>query len=287
MGTFTQPIPQRGVGTGIVLDEKGHVLTNNHVVAGAELILVTLNTGESFQAVPIGGDVSTDTAVIRILASELQPARLGDSSEIEVGEDVIAIGHALGLRGGPTVSKGVVSAVGRSIEADSGSQITIVDLIQTDASVNPGNSGGPLVNDRAEIIGMNTAIIQVGRGIGFAVNINDAKEVAAQLIDHGFVNRGFLGIRPFNVTAAVVARYELSVTEGILITLVHEGTAADDAGVRPGDVLVRLGDQPITNTGEMSKFLLAHPPGETVDIVVVRGSDEIASRATLGRRPGR
>ena len=161
MGLSNQPTPSTGVGTGVVLDVEGHILTNNHVVADAQKITVTLSDGRSLGAEIVGGDPNTDLAIIRISADGLVPARMGTSSELQVGEDVIAIGHALGLPGGPTVSKGVVSALGRSINSDQ--RTTIVDLIQTDASINPGNSGGALVNTRAEVIGINTAIIQCRR----------------------------------------------------------------------------------------------------------------------------
>ena len=198
MDLFNQPVPSRGVGTGIILDEQGHILTNNHVIAGAERITVTLSNGENYPAEQVGGDAQTDVAVIRIDAPGVQAAMLGRSADLQVGQEVIAIGHALGLAGGPTVSKGVVSALGRSI--DTSPNNTMVDLIQTDAAINPGNSGGPLVNTRGEIIGINTAIIQGSQGIGFAINIDDAKIVVAQLMERGYVERGFLGIAPFNIS---------------------------------------------------------------------------------------
>ena len=287
VGMLNQPIPLQGVGTGIVVDEEGHILTNNHVVAGAERIIVTLNTGESYPAVLVGGDSQTDTAIVRIEGEGLHPAMLGDSSAIEVGQDVIAIGHALGLAGGPTVSKGVVSALGRSI--DTNPQTTMLDLIQTDASINPGNSGGPLVNSRGEVVGINTAIIKESQGIGFAINIDDAKEVATQLIEEGTVERGFIGITPVNLTPAVISQLDLRVTpdveEGILILRVYRGTGAESAGLLAGDIIVRLGDEAISNTGEMSRFLMRHLPGETVDVAYVRGTTQIATQITLGERP--
>ncbi|PKB66924.1 MAG: hypothetical protein BZY81_06160 [SAR202 cluster bacterium Io17-Chloro-G4] len=172
MGAINQAVPSMGVGTGILLDEEGFILTNNHVIRDAQVITVTLNDGQTFPAELIGGDASTDTAVIKIQADGLQPAVLGNSADLLVGQDVIAIGHALGLPGGPTVSKGVVSALGRSIAVDA--QTTMVDLIQTDASINPGNSGGPLSNNKGEVIGINTAVIPGSQGIGFAINIDDA-----------------------------------------------------------------------------------------------------------------
>ena len=283
MGFFNQPAPSRGVGTGIILDDRGHILTNNHVIQGGERITVILSNGDSFTAEVIGGDPSTDTAVIRIDADGLQPAKLGESAALEVGEDVIAIGHALGLPGGPTVSKGVVSALGRSIDIDR--QTTIVDLIQTDAAINPGNSGGALVNTNAEVIGMNTAIIQGSQGIGFAINIDDAKIVAAQLINKGYVERGFLGISPVNLNAGLASRLNLSVSEGILIARVIPDQAADAAGLQEADVIVELGDDRIANNGELSQFLLKHTPGETVRLVYYRGPTRIVGEVTLGERP--
>ena len=283
MGMFNEPVPEQGVGTGIIIDETGLILTNNHVIAGAQRITVTLNTGKGFMARVVGRDPSSDLAVLQIDAPGLSPAALGDSSALEVGEDVIAIGHALGLRGGPTVSKGVVSALGRAIDVDV--QNTIVGLIQTDASINPGNSGGPLVNNAAEVIGMNTAIIESGRGIGFAININDAKLVAEQLRTQGFVERAFLGITPFNLTPALANRFGIPVSEGILIQRAIPGTGAGEIGLLKGDVIVQLGDTPIRNAGELSRFLLNHSAGETLTIVYYRGTSKVTTEIVLGMRP--
>ena len=302
MGMFNQPAPTTGVGTGVILDDRGHILTNNHVVSGARTITVTLSNGDTFPASVVGGDLNTDLAIIRVNAGGLQPAKLGNSSKLEVGEDVIAIGPALGLPGGPTVSKGVVSALGRSIDTDPVNTIvdlvqtdastvskgvvsalgrsidtdpvnTIVDLVQTDASINPGNSGGALANDRAEVIGINTAIIEGGRGIGFAININDAKIVASQLIERGFVVRGFLGITPVTLNPGIATQMQLSANQGILVARLIPGTAAEAAGLREGDVIVQMGDETITNTGELSYFLIDHLPGETVTVVYFRGGE--------------
>jgi S1-C subfamily serine protease len=278
------PLPPTGVGTGVILDQQGHILTNNHVIEDAQSLTVTLDSGESFPAQIIGRDEVTDLAVIRIQADGLRPAKLGVATEVEVGEDVIAIGHALGLSGGPTVSKGVVSALGRSINTDQ--NVTIIDLIQTDASINPGNSGGALVNNAAEVIGINTAIIQGGQGIGFAINIDDAKVVALQLMDQGFVRRGFLGITPVNLTPAIGAQLGLDITEGVILARVIEGTAAAEAGLQVEDIIVMLGSQAIRNTGELSKFLISHQPGETVDILIIRDGREVSGKLTLRERPG-
>ncbi|MBM3944260.1 MAG: trypsin-like serine protease, partial [SAR202 cluster bacterium] len=235
MDFFGRPSPDTGVGTGIVLDTAGHVLTNNHVVQGAQIINVVLNDGTSHRASIVGADPTTDLAVLRIAAAGLTPALLGHSAELEVGQDVIAIGHALGLPGGPTVSKGVISALGRTIQIDA--QNTIVDLIQTDASINPGNSGGPLVNLKGEVVGINTAIIESGQGIGFAINIDDVRVVAGQLISQGVVKRGFLGVTPFNLTPALASRFNVPVSEGIIIQQAIAGSGAAVAGLREGDVI--------------------------------------------------
>jgi serine protease Do len=285
IGLFNQPIPVQGVGTGIILDRGGHVLTNNHVIVGAQRITVTVNGGSSLPATIVGADDSTDLAVIRVeTEDELLPAKLGDSSKLEVGEEVVAIGHALGLPGGPTVTDGIVSALNRTIDTDQ--QITIVDLIETTALINPGNSGGPLVNSRAEVIGITTAIIR-GSGLGYAININDAKVVATQLIQRGFVNRGFLGVTPVNLTPGLASQLNLpeGVTQGILVARVIKGAAADRAGLRESDVIVQLGNELIPNTGAMSKFLIGHPPGEKVKVVYFRGETRREAEVTLGERP--
>ena len=284
MDAFNRPVPTGGVGTGVIIDTAGHILTNNHVVEGAQVITVTLSNNERHQARLVGRDPTMDTAVIMIDADGLQPAKLGVSADLEVGEDVIAIGHALGLAGGPTVSKGVVSALGRSLPTDQ--QNTIVDLIQTDASINPGNSGGALVNTRAEVIGINTAIISGSQGIGFALNIDDVQTVAAQLMENGTVERGFLGITPFNLTPTIADQIGVPVEEGIVVVRVVGGSGADAAGLEEEDVIVQLGDEDIINTGEMSKFLLEHPPGSTVDLVYYRKGTRVTTEIALGVRPG-
>jgi len=271
----------------VVLDEAGHILTNNHVVQDAQQIVVTLSNDQRYPATLIGRDPSTDTAVIEITATGLTPARLGVSAELEVGEDVIAIGHALGLRGGPTVSKGVVSAVGRSLPT--GPQTTIVDLIQTDASINPGNSGGPLVNSRGEVVGINTAILLESQGIGFAINIDDARAVAEQLISRGYVERGFMGFSPIDLTSAVVSQIRLQlpedVIEGILINSVTRGYPAQQAGLQSRDVIVEMGGEPVVNTGQLSKFLIAHLPGETVEVTFYRDLRRLTIEVTLTDQP--
>ncbi len=281
---FNSAAPPSGIGTGVVLDLEGHILTSNHVIEGAERIDVTMHNGTSYPAEVAGFDPPTDLAVIKITAEGLEPAALGKSSELLVGEDVIAIGHALGLSGAPTVSKGVVSALGRSIDTDR--NVTVIGLIQTDASINPGNSGGPLVNNRAEVVGISTAMFRAGQGIGFAINIDDAKVVARQLIDQGFVTRGYLGVLIARLTPALAVRMGLDAdTEGVVLRAVLPGAPADDAGLLQGDIIRMMGGQTLRNTGELSKFLIAHRPGDTVDFLVIRDGEEVTGQLTLGSRP--
>ena len=207
-------------------------------------------------------------AVIQIDAAQLVPARLGSSSNIEVGEDVIAVGHALGLKGGPTVSKGVISAVNRTIAVNA--QSSMVDLIQTDASINPGNSGGPLVSKEGAVIGINTAIIDGSNGIGFSINIDDAKTIVGQLIEFGVVNRGFIGISPFDVTDSIRDQINLPVAEGVIIANIVSGYPADLSGLEVEDVIIKLGEVSISNSGDLSKYLISHPPGSEVVVTFYR-----------------
>ena len=265
---FNQPVPRTGVGSGLVLDLEGRILTNNHVISGAQSVTVTLGDGRSYSASLVGADPVTDLAVIQIDAAQLVPARLGSSSNIEVGEDVIAVGHALGLKGGPTVSKGVISAVNRTIAVNA--QSSMVDLIQTDASINPGNSGGPLVSKEGAVIGINTAIIDGSNGIGFAINIDDAKTIVGQLIEFGVVNRGFIGISPFDVTDSIRDQINLPVAEGVIIANIVPGYPADLSGLEVEDVIIKLGEVSISNSGDLSKYLISHPPGSEVVVTFYR-----------------
>jgi serine protease Do len=282
MGRFTQRT-SRGVGTGVIVDNEGHILTNNHVVEGARLITITLSDGRALTAEVVGLDATTDFAVLRIDASDLHPATLGDSAHLQVGADVVAIGHALDLEGGPTVSKGVISALDRVLQADA--QTTIAGLIQTDAAINPGNSGGPLANMEGQVIGINTAIIESGQGIGFAINSNEAKAIMVQLIENGFVERAFLGIVPINITRGIAENLGLPVSQGIAIRSVVAGFPAAEAGLQELDIIVALGDDVILNTVALSRFLAKHKPGERVTVTYYRGQDEIHGEIDLGSRP--
>jgi len=280
---YNRIVPQTGVGSGIIIDKVGNILTNNHVVEGADLVTVTLNDGRSYPATLVGSDNITDLAVIKISAAKLTPAKFGRSADLEVGEDVIAVGHALGLKGGPTVSKGVVSALERTIQTDA--QKAMVDLIQTDASINPGNSGGPLANSKGEVIGINTAIIDDSNGIGFAINIDDAHVVVDQILASGNVLRGFLGITPFNVTDSIREQINLPVADGVIIAGVVTGFPAEKAGLQTEDVIVMLNKVSIENAGDLSKFLLNNPPGSKVEVRFYRNGELQSVDIVLADKP--
>ncbi len=282
-GFFNQLIPQTGVGSGLILDKDGRILTNNHVVMGADSLTVTLNDGRSYPADVIGGDVKTDIAVIKIRAAKIQPAETGNSSNLKVGERVIAVGHALGLKGGPTVSQGVISALGRTIEVGRG--VSMSELIQTDASINPGNSGGPLVNSQAEVVGINTAVINGSNGIGFAININDAKIIANHLIENGFVKRGYMGISPFELTDYIREELLVPVDIGVVIAHVWEGYPAEKAGLKAEDVIIKLNDVEIQSVGALEKFLISHAPGEKVNVSFYRKGKLETTDIKLGEPP--
>ena len=280
---YNRIVPQTGVGSGIIIDKVGNILTNNHVVEGADLVTVTLNDGRSYPATLVGSDNITDLAVIKISAAKLTPAKFGRSADLEVGEDVIAVGHALGLKGGPTVSKGVVSALERTIQTDA--QKAMVDLIQTDASINPGNSGGPLANSKGEVIGINTAIIDDSNGIGFAINIDNAHVVVDQILASGNVLRGFLGITPFNVTDSIREQINLPVADGVIIAGVVTGFPAEKSGLQTEDVIVMLNKVSIENAGDLSKFLLNNPPGSKVEVRFYRNGELQSVDIVLADKP--
>ena len=283
-GAFGGPLPPSGAGTGIVLDEDGHILTNSHVIEGAETISVTLHDGASHDASVVGLDPATDLAVIKIAADGLSPAALGESANLLAGEDVLAVGYVMALPGAPSVSKGVVSAVGRHINTNG--NFTLIDLIQTDAAINAGNSGGPLVDSSGEVVGVNTAVVRGVQGVGFAVNIDDAKIVAAQLIANGFVRRGYVGVLPITMNPLIAAQLDMDADiEGVLLQRVLPDTPAADAGLRRLDIIQAMDGVSLPNTGELSKFLMSRAPGDRVETDILRDGDEMTVEITLGTRP--
>lgn len=272
----------RGSGTGVILDEQGRILTNQHVIASARQIGVALTDDRVFEAELVGEDPTVDIAVLKIEAEHLTPADFGDSPKVRVGEEVIAIGHALGLSGGPTVSKGIVSALGRSLQ---GNGDTLSDLIQTDAAINPGNSGGPLVNAKGEVIGINTAKIRAGEGIGFAIEGEVALQVAERLIEESALPPGYLGISGINITPALAQIAGLPVSRGVGIVELQPGGPADGAGIEVDDIIVQMNDFPIRDLTDLSRFLRRNRAGESVTVTLVRDQRVRRIQISLGSPP--
>ncbi len=276
-----------GSGSGVIFREDGYILTNNHVVEGATKITVSLFDGREATAELVGTDPRTDIAVIKIDLEDLSAAPLGDASSMRVGDWVVAIGNALALRGDPTVTVGVVSAIGRSIPVDDSTNLS--GLIQTDAAISPGNSGGPLINLSGEVIGLNTAILrgQDAQGIGFAVSTETAIPVADQLIANGRVVRAYLGVFPNDLDRAMAAEMDIAAREGVVMVAVEAGTPADKAGIQEEDVLIALDDQPVPNVVTLERLLIGHfQVGQTIAVTVLRGDQRRVLSLTLGENPG-
>ena len=269
---------QGGSGSGFVFTPDGFVLTNSHVVHAANKIEVTLPDGERYEADKIGEDPDTDLAVVRITAPNSVPATLGDSQSIRVGQLVIAIGNPYGFQ--TTVTSGVVSALGRSLRSQSGRLID--NVIQTDAALNPGNSGGPLVTSNGEVIGVNTAVIRPAQGICFAIAINTAKFVAGRLIKDGRIQRGFIGVAGQNVPLhrMLVRGHHLPVSSGVFVAGIEPDSPAARAGLREGDLIVEFNDQPIGDIDTLHRALTDYQSGARADITVLRGTEKIALAIT-------
>ena len=284
--------PVSGAGTGMILTPDGEVLTNAHVVKGATSITVTLfHETQSRPADVISADANADVALVKIRnASGLATVKLGDSDKLRVGDDVVAIGNALALPGGSTVTEGIVSALGRSISDPSES---LSNLIQTDAAINPGNSGGPLVNSAGEVIGMNTAVIQgtpsgdaIAQNIGFAIAANTFKQTLAQLRKGGpAAASAFMGVSTITLTSDIKDRYGLSVDKGAVVTEVVPGSPAENGGLAPGDVITKFGGKDVTSADDVLAIVRDHKPGDKIAITWERGDKQMTGTITLGSRP--
>jgi S1-C subfamily serine protease len=272
-------------GSGFVLTPDGFVMTNSHVVSGARTVHVTLADGHRVPASIVGDDPETDIAVLRIAADGLVPAALGDSGRLRVGQLAIAIGSPLGFQA--TVTAGVVSALGRSLRAQSGRLID--DVLQTDAALNPGNSGGPLVNSRGEVIGICTAMILPAQGICFAIAIDLARFVAFTLMREGRMSRGYLGIAGQNARLRrhLVRRHALAHESGVLVLSVEAGSPAERSGLREGDVVVGLAGEPVAGIDDLHRVLTATRIGQPLAIEVLRNSDRVRIEATPVATPDR
>jgi S1-C subfamily serine protease len=273
----------QGGGSGVIIAPDGYVMTNSHVVHRASALAVTLADGRELPAELVGEDPETDIAVIRVNAPGLVAARMGDSAKLKVGQLVIAIGNPFGFQA--TVTAGVVSAVGRTLQGMAGRAIE--DIIQTDAALNPGNSGGPLVDSRGRVVGINTAIIQYAQGICFAIPINTAIWVAGQLITNGRVQRAYLGIkgesRPLH--RRLVRAYGLEREAGVEALEVTPGGPAETAGLRLGDVIVRLSGTPVATVTDLHRLLTRAAIGAAVPVHVLRGTELVELTVTLGEIP--
>jgi serine protease Do len=282
---FMQPVPSEQAGSGVIIDTEGHIVTNNHVVDGATSITVSLTDGRSFDATIIGTDPSTDLAVIKIDGDNLPTASFGNSGVLRVGEWVVAIGNALALEGGPTVTVGVVSALGRTIEESS--DVTLYDLIQTDAAINPGNSGGPLINLNGEVIGINTAKVSSVEvsGVGFAISSNSALPIIDGLITKGYISRPYMGVSLVTVTPTIVRSYDLNVDKGAMIYYMDPGTPASNAGLKPGDVITVFDNIEVETADDVILAIRNHSVGDTVQIKYYRGSSLQIASVTLIEKP--
>ena len=277
-------------GSGVIFDSRGYILTNNHVVDNFSSVTVTLDDGTQFEAEVVGADSLTDLAVLKINGGPFPAVTAGDPSKVRAGDWVIAIGNALALPGGPTVTVGVISALDRVFQVSSNLQL--YGLVQTDASINPGNSGGPLLNLRGELVGINTAVArgdQQGRdveGIGFAVGMDTAVPVAQQLLDRGQVRWAWLGVGLADLTPERAAQVGVQIREGVLITNLLQGGPAWEGGIRAGDVIVSMGGDKVSTVRDLIRILRQESAvGETVEVNIFRERRERTLKVTLGDRP--
>ena len=280
----TRPSPEQGgIGSGAIIDAAGHIVTNNHVIEGGGQIEVVLPDGRRFPGNLVGRDPRTDLAVVKIEGNNLPVVPLAPKVNVAVGDWVVAIGNALGLPGGPTVTAGVVGALGRTIEEPNG--VTLVDLIQTDAAINPGNSGGPLLNLNGELVGINTAGIQGASGLGFAVSVDTVNDIVPQLMQHGKVIRPFIGIGTQAITPGIAARFDLPADQGLLIVQVVPNSPAAQAGLQEGDIIRVVDGQQIKTEADLQAVLRSKSPGDTITLTVLRNGNEQQVQVKLAEAP--
>jgi serine peptidase DegS len=269
-------------GSGVILDARGYVLTNYHVIADTEVINVTLTDGRSAEATLVGKDPDTDIAVLKIELDDLPEAQTADINQLRIGDIVLAIGYPFEI--GQTVTQGIISATGRNRVSNN----TYENFLQTDAAINPGNSGGALINTEGEIVGINSLIYtRTGnfQGIGFAIPIDLVKSVLAQIIANGYVVRGWLGVEGRDLSASELELINLNTVRGILINSVDENGPGDKAGIRAGDIITHINKQPITQTSDIVNTIAAGKPGDKFEIEGIRQRQSFLLEATLGQRP--
>jgi S1-C subfamily serine protease len=270
-------VPVRGMGSGIIFDSNGGILTNHHIVEDAEKVEVLTPDGKKFQGEVLGSDKMSDIAVVRVDGEALPAVKLGDSDKLVVGQIGIAIGNPYGfILPGPTATVGVISALKRHIHVEGH---MYEDLIQTDASINPGNSGGPLVDSSGMVVGVNTANIPFAQGIGFAIPINSARKIAKEIIEHGRVMRPYVGIAGLTLTREIAESYNIPYDRGVLVIRVGRGSPAHSSGISPGDVILEADKQALKGWEDLQHLLHAKKIGEGLEILI--GRERQQHRVTL------
>jgi S1-C subfamily serine protease len=279
---FYQAVPVSGMGSGTIIDTDGLILTNNHVVGGAEKITVTLWNNQVLEGTIAGSCAIHDIAVVKVNEKDLQSAQLGDSDKLRVGQRVYAIGNPFGLAGGPSVTSGVVSAINRTIESERG---LIENLVQTDASINPGNSGGPLVDMAGQVVAINTAIIPYAQGIGFAIPINSAKSCTNDIVTQGATKRPWLGIVGLSITQEIARYYNLPVDHGVLVTKVADGSPAETADMTDGDIILQIGNVELRRIEDLVAQVHKRKVGEKATIFALHNGMERYFELKLSEAP--
>ncbi len=273
----------QGAGSGVIVRSDGYVVTNFHVIHDVVGIKVHLPDGKTYDAEVVGWDIVTDLAVLKIEADDTLPViNWGDSDDIRVGDWVVAVGNALALKGGPTVTLGIVSARGRTVRTE---REPLYDMIQTDAAINDGNSGGPLVDMDGEVIGISTAVERRAQGIGFAISSETAIPIIDSLIEHGRVVRPLMGMNGEDVTAAIANRLDLNVDEGVIITRISRAGPAFNAGLQVGDVIISLDGIPTADMGEFLTLLWSYEVGDSVQVDYMRDDKQFETAVELVERP--
>ena len=279
---FYQAVPVAGMGSGTIIDPNGLILTNNHVVGGADKISVTLWNNEVLEGTIVGSCAIHDIAVVKVNRQNLQAAELGDSDKLRVGQAVYAIGNPFGLAGGPSVTSGVISAINRTIESQRG---LIENLVQTDAAINPGNSGGPLVDLEGKIVAISTAIIPFAQGIGFAIPINSAKQCTDGIVNEGIARRPWLGIIGLSITEEIARYYGLPVNHGVLVTKVAEGSPAKDAEMADGDIILEIDNLETKRIEDLVNEIHKRKIGDKIKIFALRNGREHFFELKLSATP--
>ncbi len=284
--TIFGQILQTKTGSGVILSADGNILTNNHVISDARKTQVLLpDNDQTYQAELVGADPISDLAVIKIEGQNFPTAQFGDPSMLRVGDWIIALGNALGLEGGPSVTLGIVSNMDRSFPPSAGDQSTYYDIIQTDAAINPGNSGGPLVDLQGKVIGINTFIVSGAENIGFAVSTNTARRVYEDLVKYGHVIRPYLGVTLQDLTPALASQLSLSIDKGVLASYIAPDSPAAKAGIKTNDVITSFQDQQVREASRLIKLLWEYNVGDNVKITFWRGNREQTVWVTLAERP--